>query len=231
MGSAPDRVFPAHANAKRPALLLVMLAVAALAGCSGSHGVTSTASAPQQNGCAVVDRPPLGARSAPRPTTTLAAAKHYDVTFTTNCGTFTIRIDQAESPHAAASFVALVQRGFFDRTIFHRIAPGFVIQGGDPTGTGVGGPGYTTIDTPPANATYGQGVVAMAKTAAQAAGAAGSQFFIVTEANAGLPADYAIVGSVTSGLAIVDRIGALGNSAQQPTMVVEIVRAAVSVSG
>ena len=106
-----------------------------------------------------------------------------------------------------------------------------MIQGGDPTGTGAGGPGYTTVDTPPASATYTHGVVAMAKTGAQAAGTAGSQFFVVTEANAGLPPDYAIIGKVTAGIAVVDRIGMLGNAAQQPTMVIEIEKATLSTSG
>ena len=149
---------------------------------------------------------------------------------TTNCGSFTIRIDQAQSPHSAASFVSLVKLGFFDATIFHRIVPGFVIQGGDPTATGAGGPGYTTIDKPPSAAAYTHGVVAMAKTASQPAGTSGSQFFIVTVANANLPADYAIIGKVTRGLAVVDRIGKLGDANQQPTMVVEIEHASVKVS-
>ena len=109
-------------------------------------------------------RRPPETRSAPRPTAALEADKHYDVTFDTNCGSFTFRLDQAQSPHAAASFVSLVQHGFFDGTIFHRIVPDFVIQGGDPSQSGSGGPGYSTVDKPPANATYTHGVVAMAKT-------------------------------------------------------------------
>ncbi len=82
-----------------------------------------------------------------------------------------------------------------------------MIQGGDPTGTGTGGPGYSTVDKPPANAKYTHGVVAMAKTATEPAGTAGSQFFVVTAPDAGLPPDYAIVGKVTKGLDVVDRIG------------------------
>jgi cyclophilin family peptidyl-prolyl cis-trans isomerase len=152
------------------------------------------------------------------------------VTLVTNCGQFTIQIDQAQSPHAAASFISLVDRGFYNKTIFHRIVPGFVIQGGDPTATGTGGPGYLTVDRPPATATYTLGVVAMAKTAQQPPGAAGSQFFVVTEPNAGLPPDYAIVGKVTSGLPVVLRIGRLGNQLQQPTRVVEIERAIINFS-
>ena len=104
------------------------------------------------------------------------------------------------------------------------------IQAGDPTATGEGGPGYTTVDAPPASAAYTHGVVAMAKTAAQPAGTAGSQFFVVTAANAGLPPDYAIIGKVTSGLDVVDRIGKLGDQSEQPTEVVEIEQATVTTS-
>jgi len=219
------------------ARLLPLAGLLALAGCGGSsHPAppTTTAAATARtntSGCSVVPLPKLGARSEPKPATTLAPRMHYAVTFLTNCGSFTIAIDQAESPHAAASFVSLARRGFFTETIFPRIAVGFVIQGGDPTGTGTGGPGYTTVDTPPAGATYPHGVVAMAKTAAQAPGTAGSQFFVVTEPSAALPPDYAIIGSVTRGLDVVDRIGRLGNAEQQPTMVVEIERVTVKVSG
>jgi peptidyl-prolyl cis-trans isomerase B (cyclophilin B) len=174
------------------------------------------------SGCSTVSAPKKATRSEPPPTTKLAPGRNYDVTFQTNCGSFTIRLDQAQSPNAAASFASLVVHGFFDRTIFHRIAVGFVIQGGDPTQTGNGGPGYATVDAPPADAAYTHGVVAMAKSESQPPGTAGSQFFIVTEPDAGLTPDYAIVGKVIAGLPVVDRIGKLGNQAEQPTAVVEI---------
>jgi peptidyl-prolyl cis-trans isomerase B (cyclophilin B) len=216
--------------------LAVLLTVGALAGCGGdSKGATSTGSAPAKtsHGCAVVASPPAKkAQKQPKPTTLLSPAKTYDVTMKTNCGSFTFRIDQKQSPNTSASFVALVQRGFFNQTIFHRIVTGFVIQGGDPTGTGNGGPGYTTVDKPPANAQYTLGTVAMAKTGAQPAGTAGSQFFIVTTANAGLTPDYAIIGKVITGIAVVKKIGTLGSADEQgtPTQVVEIQQASVKVS-
>jgi peptidyl-prolyl cis-trans isomerase B (cyclophilin B) len=211
-----------------------ILLAALLAGC-GSKKSTSTVGAfptgPTRHGCVVLrSNPKMGPHNETKPTAPLPAGKHYDVTIQTNCGSFTFRIDQAQSPHASASFVALVKDGFFDRTIFHRIAVGFVIQGGDPTGTGTGGPGYETVDPPPATAAYTHGVVAMAKTQLQPPGTAGSQFFVVTAGNAGLPADYAIIGTVTKGLDVVDRIGKLGNPSQQPTMVVEIEKATVAES-
>jgi cyclophilin family peptidyl-prolyl cis-trans isomerase len=107
--------------------------------------------------------------------------------------------------------------------------PGFVIQGGDPTGTGKGGPGYTVRDVPPADATYTKGVVAMAKTATQPSGTSGSQFFVVTGADVGLPPQYAILGAVTKGLRVVERIGKLGNPAnERPTRKVIVQRMTVT---
>jgi cyclophilin family peptidyl-prolyl cis-trans isomerase len=217
------------AAAAAPAILLALLA-----GCGSSKAPSTSGAAatvPRTNGCALPASPPkLGPHNEKKPAALLAAGRHYDVTIQTNCGSFTIRIDQAQSPHASASFVALVKEGFLDRTVFHRIAVGFVIQGGDPTGTGTGGPGYATVDRPPAGAAYTHGVVAMAKTQLQAPGTAGSQFFVVTAPDAGLPPDYAIIGKVTKGLDVVDRIGKLGNPSQQPTRVVEIETATVAES-
>ena len=105
--------------------------------------------------------------------------------------------------------------------------PGFVIQGGDPTQTGTGGPGYKTVDTPAAGTRYTKGVVAMAKTGAEAPGTSGSQFFIVTPADSGLTPDYAIVGTVVDGLDVVERIGELGDANQQPTQNVVISKVTV----
>ena len=146
------------------------------------------------------------------------APTNADAVVNTSEGSFTIRLDVAAAPQAVGSFEQLARKGFFDGTIFHRIVPGFVIQGGDPTGTGTGGPGYTTVDTPPASTTYLHGTVAMAKTEQEAPGTAGSQFFVVTGADAGLPPDYAVLGRVVRGLIVVDRIGKLGNpQTQRPT--------------
>jgi peptidyl-prolyl cis-trans isomerase B (cyclophilin B) len=212
--------------------LLGLLTAFALAGCGGGGGGGSsvTQTTTDQNGCVVMTAPAAGPRPEQAPTALLDAQKTYDVVIRTNCGSFTIRLDPKQSPHAVASFVALAKAGFFDKTVFHRIAPGFVIQGGDPTATGTGGPGYTTVDTPPSTATYKHGVVAMAKTGAQANGTAGSQFFVVTAPDAGLPPQYAIIGTVTKGISVVDRIGTLGDASEQPTEVVEIEKATVTTS-
>ena len=153
----------------------------------------------------------------------------YTVNVLTNLGTFEIRLDVEDSPCTTSSFAALVRRKFFDGTSFHRIVPGFVIQGGDPTATGRGGPGYTVVDVPPQDALYTKGVVAMAKSPDEPPGAAGSQFFVVTAHNAGLPPQYAILGVVTKGLAVVEKIGKLGNpTTEQPTRKVVVLRMVVT---
>jgi cyclophilin family peptidyl-prolyl cis-trans isomerase len=147
------------------------------------------------------------------------------VTVVTNCGTFAFTLDVKQSPRTSASFYSLVKRGFFDGLIFHRVAAGFVIQGGDPTQTGGGGPGYTVVEAPPKNTQYVRGDVAMAKTETQPSGASGSQFFVVTAANAsqsaGLTPDYALLGKVVRGLSVVEAIGRLPTNPPddgQPTM-------------
>ena len=135
------------------------------------------------------------------------------VTLRTSCGEIAVRLDQKTSPKTTASFANLARAGFYDGTAFHRIVPGFVIQGGDPTGTGTGGPGYTTRDVPPRNATYRKGTVAMAKSPVEPPGTAGSQFYVVTAPDAGLPPEYALLGKVVRGKAAVDEIGQLGDPA------------------
>ena len=136
----------------------------------------------------------------------------------TSCGTFEIALDTEASPKTAASFEYLAENGVLDGTPFHRIVPGFVIQAGDPAGTGSGpGPGYSVDEPPPVDAEYTQGVVAMAKTAAEPPGRSGSQFFVVTAADAGLPPDYAIAGEVTEGFDVVETIEGYGDPASGGT--------------
>jgi peptidyl-prolyl cis-trans isomerase B (cyclophilin B) len=218
-------------------LLAIGFSFALLAsGCGGgsteSQATATTASTTTSvSGC--VDVPPVAGRGnggAKPPTAKLDPAKTYRLTFVTNCGSFTVTLDQKLAPKTTASLVSLARQGFYDDTVFHRIVPGFVIQGGDPTQTGGGGPGYQTVDRPPASTRYTHGVVAMAKTAAEPPGASGSQFFVVTAPDAQLPADYAVVGKVTAGLPVVDRIGKLGNELQQPTRTIEIEKVKVSES-
>src|SRR4051794_19837744 len=191
-------------------LLLLAAALVGVAGCGGggdsgsSSGSDCKVTATEGGG----DVPEL---------TPLDTSVDNELVMDTNKGSFTIKLDPEQSPCATSSLVQLAKKGFFDGTKFHRIVPGFVIQGGDPSGSGSGGPGYSTVDTPPSDASYTKGVVAMAKTAAEAPGTSGSQFFVVTGADVGLDPDYAIVGTVTDGLDVVEKIGKLGNAQQQPT--------------
>jgi peptidyl-prolyl cis-trans isomerase B (cyclophilin B) len=212
---------------------LLCLAVLALAGCgdddedSGSGGGGSESPATEspatettatettaEGGCQDVEQPAPKPDGRPRAYhLKLDPAKTFDVVLTTSCGDITIRLDQKTSPKTAASFAFLARTGFFDGTVFHRIVPGFVIQGGDPTGSGSGGPGYSTRDVPPPDTSYVQGTVAMAKAATEPPGTAGSQFYIVTAPDAGLQPDYALLGEVVKGQDVVDEIGQLGDPA------------------
>jgi cyclophilin family peptidyl-prolyl cis-trans isomerase len=221
-------------------LTLVAPLALALAACGASQqqttaaapapAATTTTTSTTPGGCRSVTPPPAEQRHGTKPTTSLDPSKTYDVTLRTNCGSFVIRLAVKTSPHTTASFVALARAGYFDRTVFHRIVPGFIIQGGDPTGSGTGDPGYKTVDPPPPNTRYTFGTVAMAKTQTEAPGTSGSQFFVVTGADAGLPAEYAVLGTVVAGIPVVRRIGKLGDpTTEQPTETVELERATVRV--
>jgi peptidyl-prolyl cis-trans isomerase B (cyclophilin B) len=184
--------------------------------------------------CAPAQSPaPKGAQSIPRPTLTLDPAKRYVVGLSTNCGTIQIQLDVRRAPRTTASFAYLVKRGFYDRLTFHRVAAGFVIQGGDPDGDGSGGPGYTVVEAPPSDMRYTLGTVAMAKTGTSPSGASGSQFFIVTAKETPLPPQYALVGNVVGGLTAVQAISKLPTDPPQdgaPTKPVVIDHATLSSS-
>ena len=215
----------------RPSRLLLFAALGLAACGGGGSKVEQTTTAASASGCtpARANVHPNGGFT--RPKAKLDPAKTYRLVFHTNCGAFTVTLNQKLAPNTTASLVSLARRGFFTDTFFHRIVPGFVIQGGDPTGRGTGGPGYKTVDRPPKNAKYTHGVVAMAKAASDPPGTSGSQFFVVTAPDAGLPAEYAIVGKVTDGLDVVDRIGKLGDpNTEQPTETVVISRVRVQAS-
>jgi len=204
-----------------------------LAACGGSDKPASTAStAAARADCQKVAAPaPKGEQHLRRPTATLPAGKRYDVDLQTNCGTITIRLATGRAPRTAASFADLVKRGFYDGLTFHRIVHDFVIQGGDPLGTGTGGPGYSVVERPPRTLAYTRGVVAMAKTQLERAGTSGSQFFVVTGDDASLPPDYALVGKVTSGDDVVNRIAVVPRTADDhpfDPIVIQKVRVAAS---
>ncbi len=172
--------------------------------------------------CKTVEAPEPREESMTKPKQTVKKGEKLTAVVQTNCGSFSIELATKEAPTIANSFAYLAEEGFYNELIFHRIVPGFVIQGGDPTGTGEGGPGYSVVEAPPKNLEYTKGVVAMAKTSEAPSGSAGSQFFVVTGENAGLPAEYAYVGNVTKGMKVVETIGELGNAEEKPTQTVEI---------
>jgi cyclophilin family peptidyl-prolyl cis-trans isomerase len=144
--------------------------------------------------------------------------KTYVLELKTSCGDISIELDQKNSPKTANSIVFLAREKFFDGIVFHRIAPEItVIQGGDPEGSGSGGAGYDVVDEPPKDLKYTEGVVAMAKTGADPAGTAGSQFFIVYgDGAAVLPPDYGLLGEVVDGMDVVQKIADTGTGTDGP---------------
>jgi peptidyl-prolyl cis-trans isomerase B (cyclophilin B) len=198
----------------RQTVALALAAGLIASGCGGDDGGSGQASA-LPDGCTQADPPAPKDQSYSRPKRQLSGPASAVVR--TNCGRFTIALDTARAPKTTSSFAGLVEQGLYDRTLIHRIEPGFVVQGGDPKGNGTGGPGYSVDEPPPPELTYSKGIVAMAKTSAEPPGRSGSQFFIVTApADAGLPPDYALLGRVSEGFGAVERIEALvGPDGQQ----------------
>jgi peptidyl-prolyl cis-trans isomerase B (cyclophilin B) len=214
-------------------MAVALLACALLLAACGGNQKEKTASKPattdtpepaQAAGCEKVPAPKPGkAVKLPKPTQTLKAGKTYVARVLTSCGEFDITLDPKRAPRTGGSFASLAGKRFYDGLTFHRIVPGFVIQGGDPKGDGSGGPGYSVTEAPPKDLVYSKGVVAMAKTATEAAGTSGSQFFVVTGEDAGLPPEYALLGKVTKGQEVVDKIGVVAVGANEaPTQPVVI---------
>ena len=203
------------------ARLVIVLAVA-IAGCGSSakHSAstttpaassTSSTTASGSSGCRTVPVPaPKPSGHLPVPHLKLDPHRTYTVTIVTNCGTFALALDVTQSPKTSASFYSLVKRGFFDGVTFHRVAAGFVIQGGDPTGTGTGDPGYMFADEFDPNLNFDvPGRMAMANSGP---GTNGSQFFITEVPTTHLNQKHTIFGqcdqpslSIVSAIARVQR--------------------------
>lgn len=126
----------------------------------------------------------------------------YAADVTTSAGDVTIELFASEAPNTVNNFVFLARQGFYDGVIFHRTILGFMVQGGDPTGSGTGGPGYKFADEPVTRG-YTRGIVAMANAGPNTNG---SQFFIVHGESVALPPNYTIFGQVTAGMETVDDI-------------------------
>ena len=210
---------------RAPAALAVLALAVGLAACASSDGSATPpparsqppaqsqvpqSAAPAESGGPVAEGCPS---SAPEP---LPAGETRDVTIETDLGNIVIAVEADLGPLAAGNFVALAECGFYDGVVFHRIMPDFVIQGGDPTGTGSGGPGYE-FPNDPVSVPYERGVVAMANAGRDTNG---SQFFIVLQ-EAGLPPDYSVFGRVTSGMEVADQIAAGPSSGGQAGQALE----------
>lgn len=189
---------------------------------SGGSSDSNASAKVGKNGCKKVEAPEPRQESLEAPKQTVKKGEKLTAVVETSCGTFDIALDTTRAPKITNSFAYLAEEGFYDDLTFHRIVPEFVIQGGDPEGTGTGGPGYKVTEKPPANLSYTKGVVAMAKSSTEPPGTAGSQFFVVTGADAGLPPEYALVGKVSSGMDVVERIGKLGTPEEKPKQTVLI---------
>ncbi|MGH8994531.1 MAG: peptidylprolyl isomerase [Acidimicrobiales bacterium] len=141
-------------------------------------------------------------------------AKRYEADMVTSKGTMTISLDPAAAPATVNNFVTLARYHYFDGVVFHRVIPGFVLQGGDPEGTGRGGPGYRFADELPAPGRYEVGSLAMANSGPDTNG---SQFFVISGPDGmRLPPQYSLFGKVVKGLDVVAAIDAVGTRSGKP---------------
>lgn len=214
-----------HTSPLRIGLLAAIIAIAAAACSSGASDTTTTegASASTTTSAGVVPTSYEGFRSQP----TACEAEQPDavtemsfngpddlgldgptvVTLETSCGPIVITLDSSVAPETVNSFVFLAEQGYFDGSASHRVLPGFMMQAGDPTASGLGGPGYVVPDEFPADGfLYERGVVAMANAGA---GTTGSQFFIMFASADWLPPNYTVIGTVTDGFETLDAVEAL----------------------
>lgn len=221
---------PAASPAASPSLSTPAATSTASSSAASSSAASSSAASAPASQPGLADCP----TSQPAP---LAAGQTRTVTLTTEKGPIVIKVEGALSPIAAGNFVALADCGYYTGVVFHRLVPGFVIQGGDgqygrepnvdPSRVGSGGPDYTITDEP-VTGSYTRGTVAMAKTSAP--NSANAQFFIVL-ADAKLPPNYQIFGHVTSGMDAVDAIAAMPNSGGDANLALQpVAMQAVSVS-
>ena len=142
-------------------------------------------------------------------------AKRYTAEMATSKGTMTIALDAIAAPSTVNNFVFLARWHYYDGIVFHRIIPGFMLQGGDPEGSGRGGPGYRFDDELPAPGRYEIGSLAMANAGPNTNG---SQFFIVSGPDgAALPPSYSLFGKVVGGIEVVKAIESVGSRSGAPS--------------
>lgn len=198
---------------RRSCALVLLAGTLALAGCGndssqarGAGGsTTSSTSCPAADGSTAKQQ-----TFSQAPPMCIDATKTYTATMTTDVGDVIIALDAKKAPKTVNNFVVLSRYHFYDGVTFHRVIPGFMAQGGDPSGDGTGGPGYTIEDELPSAGAYEDGSVAMANTGAPNSG--GSQFFVITgPSGTALPPQYALFGQVTKGMDVMRKIEADGN--------------------
>jgi peptidyl-prolyl cis-trans isomerase B (cyclophilin B) len=204
---------------------LAMLAIGACTATPGGPAATTSSTSAAASASAAASKPACPTSQPPA----LAAGQTRTVTIDTALGSMTLKIEADLSPIAAGNFVALAGCGYYDGVVFHRVVPRFVIQGGDPSGSGSGGPGYTIKDEP-VTAKYGRGVVAMART--MDPDSVGSQFFIVLDDSArdilASYNTYQIIGHVTAGMETADAITQAAQGVELPTKPVVMTNVTVS---
>lgn len=188
------------------------------------EGTTPADGAQVKDGeCRDVEAPPAKDGDVSKPSGTLDAGKRHIVTFVTSCGTFKVELDAEGNPKTANVIAHLAEQDYYAGTTFHRVIPGFMIQGGDPAGNGSGGPSWNVTEKPAADTKYETGTMAMAKTATDPDGTSGSQFFVVTGAQGeALPPQYAVAGKVVKGMNVIEAIEAEGSESgatQRPVVI------------
>lgn len=222
------------ANKRRIAYMVVGAVVAIVAIYFASKGSSSKSAAPAKAAVAsttTTTKPKAIAPTCPpvngsakreiaftkAPPMCINTSASYTAIVKTDVGTFDIALNAKEAPKTVNNFVFLARYHFYNGIIFHRVIPGFVVQGGDPTGTGTGGPGYTFADELPKAGAYKLGSVAMANSGPNTNG---SQFFIVVgKQGEQLSPNYSLFGQVTKGMSVVQKIAADGTSSGTPSVV------------
>jgi peptidyl-prolyl cis-trans isomerase B (cyclophilin B) len=192
--------------ARTAAPLALLCGALFLAACGEKDEDTASADLPE--GCEAVEAPSPKTEQLKKPGPERLHSDRVSAVVETNCGMFEIDLDTVDFPRTASSFAYLVEEGFYDGTSFSYI-DGTVVQGGDPIGDRTGGPGYFIDEPVPFATEYTRGTVAMAKTEVEPVGRSGSQFFVVYAADAGLRPQFAVLGEVTEGLEVIDRIAEL----------------------
>jgi cyclophilin family peptidyl-prolyl cis-trans isomerase len=181
---------------------------------SSAPAPASTVAASELSCFGISGNPARKTKFASAPPMCINAARTYAAQVQTDAGSFVITLDPKAAPKTVNNFVFLSLYHYYDGIVFHRVIPGFVVQGGDPTGTGTGGPGYSFADELPKAGAYKIGSVAMANSGPNTNG---SQFFIITGSQGvQLPPQYSLFGQVTTGMSVVSAIERDGTSGGTP---------------